>query len=115
MSNMMVFTGNSNPDLANRIIEQLALPMGQALVSRFSDGEINVEIQENVRGADVFVIQSTCVPTNRNLMEMIFMIDALRRAPPGVLPQSSPILVTPDRIAGYARPGFRSAPRWLPT
>lgn len=96
MSNMMVFSGNSNPDLANRIIEQLSLPMGQAEVSRFSDGEISVEIQENVRGADVFVIQSTCVPTNRNLMEMIFMIDALRRASAGRITAVMPYF-------GYAR------------
>jgi len=77
---MMVFTGNSNPELAHKIVRRLGLRMGNATVDRFSDGEISVEIDENVRGKDVFIIQSTCSPTNDNLMELILMIDAMRRS-----------------------------------
>jgi ribose-phosphate pyrophosphokinase len=80
VSRMMVFTGNANPELAQRVVERLDIPMGKAIVGRFSDGEVNVEIQENVRGKDVFIIQSTCAPTNDNLMELIVLADALRRA-----------------------------------
>jgi len=76
----MIFGGNANPKLAERIVEHLNLPLGKALVGRFSDGETMVEIQENVRGRDVFIIQSTCNPANDNLMELIIMADALRRA-----------------------------------
>ncbi|MCD6039411.1 MAG: prs 2 [Gammaproteobacteria bacterium] len=76
----MVFSGNANKALANRIVEHLNLPLGKALVERFSDGEIMVEIQENVRGRDIFLIQSTSAPSNDNLMELIIMADALRRA-----------------------------------
>ncbi len=77
---MMLFTGNANPELAKKIATHLRMPLGKALVSRFSDGETMVEILENVRGRNVFVIQSTCAPTNDNLMELITMADALRRA-----------------------------------
>lgn len=80
MSELMVFTGNANPELANMIVDRLGIPMGDATVSKFSDGEINIELNENVRGRDVFVVQSTCAPTNDNLMELIVMVDALRRA-----------------------------------
>jgi ribose-phosphate pyrophosphokinase len=80
MSKMMVFTGNANPELAKKVVSQLNLSLGDATVGKFSDGEITVEINENVRGKDVFVFQSTCNPTNDNLMELIVMIDALRRA-----------------------------------
>src|SRR5690554_7072938 len=80
VSKMMVFTGNSNPELAQKVVERLDIPMGKAHVSRFSDGEVSVEIQENVRGKDVFIIQSTCAPTNDNLMELIVFADAMRRA-----------------------------------
>ena len=80
MSKMMVFTGNANPALAQKVVEQLNLTIGDASVSKFSDGEINVQINENVRGKDVFVFQPTCAPTNDNLMELIVMVDALRRA-----------------------------------
>lgn len=76
----MIFSGNANPELAQRIVEHLNLPLGKALVGRFSDGETLVEIQENVRGRDIFIIQSTSNPTNDNLMELIIMADALRRA-----------------------------------
>lgn len=80
MPEIMIFSGNANQELANRIVEHLNLPLGKALVGRFSDGEIMVEIQENVRGRDIFLIQSTSAPSNDNLMELIIMADALRRA-----------------------------------
>jgi ribose-phosphate pyrophosphokinase len=77
---MMVFAGNANPQLAQAVARYLNLPLGKAHVGKFSDGEIQVEIMENVRGRDVFILQSTCKPTNDNLMELIVLIDALRRA-----------------------------------
>jgi ribose-phosphate pyrophosphokinase len=80
---MMVFSGNANPDLAREVVNSLHIPLGDAVVGRFSDGEIMVEINENVRGGDIFVLQSTCAPTNDNLMELIFMVDALRRSSAG--------------------------------
>jgi ribose-phosphate pyrophosphokinase len=80
MSEMMVFTGNANPELALKVVDRLDIPRGKAHVARFRDGEVSVEIQENVRGRDVFIIQSTCAPTNDNLMELIVLADALRRA-----------------------------------
>ncbi|WNK19325.1 ribose-phosphate pyrophosphokinase [Halomonas piscis] len=80
MSKLMVFAGNANPELAHKIADSLDSRMGNATVGQFSDGEIAVEINENVRGKDVFILQSTCAPTNDNLMEMILMVDALRRA-----------------------------------
>jgi ribose-phosphate pyrophosphokinase len=79
-SQMMVFTGNANPMLAEEIVGHLRLHLGRAHVSSFSDGEVQVEIMENVRGKDVFVVQPTCRPTNNNLMELLVMIDALRRS-----------------------------------
>ena len=80
MANLMLFTGNSNPELASEIARNLGITVGRSVVSQFSDGEINVEINDNVRGRDVFIIQSTCAPTNKNLMELVLMIDAMRRA-----------------------------------
>lgn len=77
---MMVFTGNANPALVQAIVGHLKIPLGRAVVDSFSDGEIQVEISENVRGRDVFVVQPTCAPTNDHLMELLVMIDALRRA-----------------------------------
>ena len=79
-SKMMVFTGNSNRDLAKKVSSRLYLELGSAKVDKFSDGEVTVELNENVRGKDVFVLQSTCEPTNDNLMELLLIIDALRRA-----------------------------------
>ncbi|QOC24202.1 ribose-phosphate diphosphokinase [Wenzhouxiangella sp. AB-CW3] len=76
----MVFTGNANPDLAQSIAENLGVPMGRANVGRFSDGEVMVEIMENVRGRDVYLIQPTCQPASENFMELLVMIDALARA-----------------------------------
>jgi ribose-phosphate pyrophosphokinase len=80
---LMIFTGNANPALAQDIATHLRTPLGKASVGRFSDGEVMVEIEENVRGRDVFVIQSTCAPTNDNVMELLMMIDALRRSSAG--------------------------------
>ena len=80
MPEMMVFTGSSNPELSRKIVQKLGLRLGNATIGRFSDGETSIEIDENVRGKDVFIIQSTCAPTNDNLMELILMIDALRRS-----------------------------------
>jgi len=96
MSSMMIFTGNANPELALKISSYLQLPMGKATVSTFSDGETMVEILENVRGKDVFVIQSTCAPTNNNLMELLAMSDALRRSSAGRITAVVPYF-------GYAR------------
>jgi ribose-phosphate pyrophosphokinase len=76
----MVFSGNANPRLAEKVVRHLNIPLGKALVGQFSDGEVQVEILENVRGKDVFIIQPTCRPTNDNLMELSIMCDALRRA-----------------------------------
>ena len=78
--NLLVFTGNANRPLALAVCRQLQIPLGKALVGRFSDGEAQVEIEENVRGQDVFVIQSTCAPTAENFMELMVLIDALKRA-----------------------------------
>jgi ribose-phosphate pyrophosphokinase len=80
---MMVFAGNGTPQLAQSIGEYLNIPLGKAMVDHFSDGEVQVEILENVRGKDVFIVQSTCHPTNDNLMELLIMVDALRRASAG--------------------------------
>ena len=76
----MVFTGNANPGLAEEIAQNLGISLGSAQVGRFSDGEVTVEIQQNVRARDVFVVQSTCSPTNDNLMELLIMVDALKRS-----------------------------------
>ena len=78
--NTVLFTGNANPSLAQEIATHLGTELGKASVGRFSDGEVTVEIQQNVRARDVFVVQSTCAPTNENLMELLIMVDALKRA-----------------------------------
>ena len=93
---LMVFTGNAHPKLAEDVVRHLNISMGRATVGRFSDGEVNVEIMENVRGKDVFVLQSTCSPTNDSLMEIMLMVDALRRASAGRITAAIPYL-------GYAR------------
>ena len=95
-SKMMVFTGNANPALARKVADRLYLAMGNAAVSKFSDGEITVELNENVRGKDVFVLQSTCHPTNDNIIELLLIIDALRRASAGRITAVVPYF-------GYAR------------
>lgn len=79
-SDFLVFTGNANPALAAEIADNMGVALGAATVKRFSDGEVSVEIEQNVRARDVFVVQSTCAPTNDNLMELLVMVDALRRA-----------------------------------
>jgi ribose-phosphate pyrophosphokinase len=80
MDRLMVFTGNASPRLAQEVVKHLNLQLGRAIVGKFSDGEVMVEIMENVRGKDVFVLQSTCAPTNDNLMELLVMVDALKRS-----------------------------------
>ena len=80
MDRLMVFAGNANPKLAQDVAKHLNMSLGRALVGKFSDGEVLVEIMENVRGKDVFVLQSTCQPTNDNLMELMVMVDALKRS-----------------------------------
>ncbi len=96
LDNLMVFAGNATPDLATDVCKQLGLHLGKASVTKFSDGEVMVEINENVRGKDVFVLQSTCAPTNDNLMELILMVDALKRASAGRITAAIPYF-------GYAR------------
>jgi ribose-phosphate pyrophosphokinase len=78
--NTVLFTGNANPALAREIASQLGVELGQALVGRFSDGEVRVEVQQNVRARDIFIVQSTCAPTNENLMELCILVDALKRS-----------------------------------
>lgn len=80
IDNMVVFTGNANRALSELVVQHLGLPLGKALVGRFSDGEIQVEIMENVRGKDVFLVQPTCAPSNDNLLELLIMLDAVKRA-----------------------------------
>src|SRR5215472_4147582 len=101
---LKIFTGNAHPDLATEIARVLGMKVGEADVGRFPDGEVRVQIMENVRGADVFVIQPTCRPVNDNLVELLIMLDALRRA-------------SADRITavmpyyGYARQDRKDRPR----
>ncbi len=99
-----VFNGNSNPSLAEKICASLGVPLGVAKVKTFSDGEIMVEIGENVRGRDIYVVQSTCAPTNNNLMELLIMIDALKRASAATITAVIPYY-------GYARQDRKVAPR----
>ena len=93
---MKLFAGNATPELAQRIANRLYTSLGDAAVGRFSDGEVSVQINENVRGGDIFIIQSTCAPTNDNLMELVVMVDALRRASAGRITAVIPYF-------GYAR------------
>ncbi|HZR38248.1 MAG TPA: ribose-phosphate diphosphokinase [Nevskia sp.] len=93
---MMLFTGNANPALAQDIANYLKVPLGKATVGRFSDGEVQIEILENVRGKDVFIIQPTCAPTNESVMELLMMLDALKRASAGRITAVVPYF-------GYAR------------
>ena len=96
MPDMKLFAGNATPELAQKVAKRLYIEVGDAVVGRFSDGEISVQINENVRGSDVFIVQSTCAPTNDNLMELIVMVDALRRASAGRITAVIPYF-------GYAR------------
>ncbi len=104
---MAVFTGNANPGLAQDIARHLMQPLGRALVGRFSDGEIQVEIMENVRGKDVYLVQSTCPPANEHLMELLVMADACRRASAGRITAVIPYL-------GYARQDRRQRAMRVP-
>lgn len=103
-NDLRIFTGNAIPELAQKICDDLDISLGQALVSTFSDGEIRVEIGENVRGRDVFLIQSTAPPANRNLMELLIMIDAVKRASARRITAVMPYF-------GYARQDRKVAPR----
>jgi len=104
LSWLRIFTGNSNPELVQRISEHLRTPIGRSVVKNFSDGEINVEIDESVRGMDVLVIQSICNPVNNNLMELLIMIDALKRA-------SAERITAVLPYYGYARQDRKVSPR----
>jgi len=103
-SGIILLTGNSNRTLAGEIAEVLKIPVSEATVSTFSDGEITVQINENVRGCDVFVVQSTCMPVNNNIMELLLMIDALKRASAGRITAVIPYY-------GYARQDRKAQPR----
>ncbi len=104
MGGYMIFSGTANPELSNEIVKYLDVPLCKATINRFSDGEINVQIAESVRGKDVFIIQPTCAPTNDNLMELLVMTDALKRSS-----AKSITAVTP--YYGYARQDRKAAPR----
>ena len=106
-STMAVFTGNANPALAQDIARHLMQPLGRAMVGRFSDGEIQVEIMENVRGKDVYLVQSTCPPANEHLMELLVMADACKRASAGRITAVIPYL-------GYARQDRRQRAMRVP-
>ena len=95
-ANLMVFTGNANPLLGKEVARRLSIPVGRAVVAKFSDGEVNVELLENVRGKDVFILQSTSMPTNDNLMEILVMTDALKRSSAARITAAIPYF-------GYAR------------
>src|SRR5512144_1565328 len=96
LDRLMVFTGNANPRLAQEVAKHLNLSLGRAIVGKFSDGEVMVELLENVRGRDVFVLQSTCAPTNDSLMEILVMVDALKRSSAARITAAIPYF-------GYAR------------
>ncbi len=104
MNKIKIFAGNSNPLLAREICEHLSVPLGSANVKNFSDGEIMVEVGENVRGCDVYIVQSTSAPTNNHLMELLIMVDALKRASAASITAVMPYF-------GYARQDRKVAPR----
>jgi len=104
LNDFWIFAGNSNPDLSGKICEYLNMPMGGAKLSSFSDGEIQIEIHDNVRMKDVFIIQSTCHPVNKNLIELLLMIDAMKRA-------SASRITAVIPYYGYARQDKKVAPR----
>jgi len=104
MQQLRIFSGNSNPPLAEDVAKYLGLTLGRVEVSRFSDGEVKVEIQENVRGMDCFVLQSTCAPASTHLMELLIMVDAMRRA-------SARRITAVIPYYGYARQDRKVSPR----
>lgn len=103
-NDLVLLSGNANKNLANRISEHLKVPLGGATVDRFSDGEIRVELHENIRGCDVFILQPTCAPANEHIMEALIMVDACRRA-------SAKRITLVNPYFGYARQERKSAPR----
>jgi ribose-phosphate pyrophosphokinase len=107
LDRLMLFAGNANPRLAEDVVGHLHIPLGRARVGRFSDGEVMVEVLENVRGRDVFVLQSICSPTNDNLMELLVMVDALKRASAGRVTAAIPYM-------GYARQDRRPSSARVP-
>ena len=104
MEGMAIFTGNSNPELAKKICDYLSVPLGGAEVNKFSDGEIQIEINENVRLKDIFIMQSTCAPVNDNLVELLLMIDAFKRSSAKKITAIIPYF-------GYSRQDKKVAPR----
>ncbi len=104
METLALFSGNSNPELAQKVADYLAQPLGSAKLNRFSDGEIQVEINENVRRKEVYLIQSTCHPVNDNLMELLLMIDAFKRSSASKITAVIPYY-------GYSRQDKKVAPR----
>ena len=104
MSGYMIFSGTANPELAEEIAKYLEMPLAKASINRFSDGEINIQIAESVRGKDVFIIQPTCAPANANLMELLIMTDALKRS-------SARSITAIVPYYGYARQDRKAAPR----
>ena len=107
MAELKIFTGNAHPELANRVVDRLRMELGRADVGRFSDGEVSVEIHDNVRGKDVFILHPTCAPTNDNLMELIVMADCLHRA-------SAQRITAVVPYFGYARQDRRSRSARVP-
>src|SRR5512144_3033112 len=104
VTRLKIFTGNANPDLAKEICAYLCIPLGSAVIKRFSDGEVNVEIRDNVRGVDVFIIQPTCPPVNDHLMELLILMDGLKRA-------SAKRVTAVLPYYGYARQDRKVLPR----
>jgi len=104
MRGYKVFSGTANPEFSKSVAKYLTIPLSEAMINRFSDGEINVQISESVRGRDVFIIQSTCAPANANLMELLIMTDALRRSSANSITAIVPYF-------GYARQDRKAAPR----
>ena len=104
MRGYKVFSGTANPEFSKAVAKYLSIPLSEATINRFSDGEINVQISESVRGRDVFIIQSTCAPANANLMELLIMTDALRRSSANTITAIVPYF-------GYARQDRKAAPR----
>src|SRR5215470_20070426 len=99
LDRLMLFGGNANPGLAKDVAKHLNLSLGRAIVGKFSDGEVMVELLENVRGKDVFVLQSTCAPTNDNLMELLVMIAAVTRAAEERRPRSARVAISAKVVA----------------
>ena len=114
MPDMKLFAGNATPELAQRIANRLYTSLGDAAVGRFSDGEVSVQINENVRGGDIFIIQSTCAPTNDNLMELVVMMPCVV-LPQVVSPLLSPTLAMRARTVASVPLVYQSLRKWLQT